>query len=73
MSFMPCMFIINELQRFDGEEFLSFWQSKGKPQPVVFFKQPGSLVSFQQTYGAHYDSYSLPSVLPPMSSLDDRE
>ena len=68
MSFMPCMFVINELQRFDGEEFLSFWQSKVKPQPLVFFKQASTreLVSFQHTYSTHYDSFSLPSILPPM-------
>jgi hypothetical protein len=68
------MFLVNELQGFDGQDLLSFWYGSVKPQPLVFFKQPsGDLVSFQHTYGTHYDSYSLPSVLPPMclKSYDD--
>jgi len=66
MSFMPCMFLMNELQDgFDGQELFSFWYGRVKPQPLVFFKQPsGDLVSFRHTYSTHYDSYSLPSVLP---------
>ena len=68
MSFLPCMFLMNELQEgFGGEELFSFWYCRVKPQPLVFFKQPsGELVSFRHTYGTHYDSYSLPSVLPPV-------
>ena len=64
------MFLVNELQRFDSDEFVSFWYRRVKPQPVVFFRQPNvELVSFQQTYSTHYDSFLLPSVLPAMSLI----
>ena len=70
MSFMPCMFLVNELGHFDSDEFISYWYRRSKPQPVVIFKQPSVALScVQQTYSMHYDSFSLPSVLPVMSLI----
>jgi len=64
MSFMPCMFLVNELQRLDTEEFLSYLLCKQPTPSALFFLQPRSNSVHASFSTVHYDTYELPSVLP---------
>lgn len=73
MSFLPCMFLVNELQRLDPHELISYLLCKRPPQPVLFFLQPrgGPRCEFvESSVGRiHYDAFELPSVLPAMDLI----
>ncbi len=69
MSFLPCMFFMNELNRLDAEELAAFFRPRRGIEPLLFFSQPRCSVTHQHLPTPSYDVFSLPSVLPGLNLI----
>ena len=73
MSFMPCMFVVNELQTLDSEELFSYLLLRFRKKdrnPIVTFRQPcSSMFQYPHVYDAPCYTVALPSLLPSMELI----